>query len=290
MIEVGMYTTTPIIGPDRGGPEQFIIIIIIEVFPSPLTLFGQWSTSPPMKEPNESSNHHFLLASAQQPTLHSPCQDCSTYRPRRGQSSPPSRWLVTTARWSWCATFSFVYPSRPTWCLPTIVCMLRTASSDECTTIVPGERIGSLRLRVLFSGYRTERGSGGTWSWPRSWVLALPLAAVLSAPDVVASLAAHHLLVLWCQIIWESMTKFNPNSYRFNKLMVIVGFSVYRTNLIVECFLGSVSLYRDELGHRGANLVVEDMLELVCMGGDLSYWASTLCFGRTTFSLPSFLL
>lgn len=67
------------------------------------------------------------------------------------------------------------------------------------------------------------------------------------------------------------MTKFNPNSYRFNKLMVIVGFSVYRTNLIVECFLGSVSLYRDELGHRGANLVVEDMLELVCMGGDLSY-------------------
>ncbi|KAL3816432.1 hypothetical protein ACHAXA_007368 [Cyclostephanos tholiformis] len=57
---------------------------------------------------------------------------------------------------------------------------------------------------------------------------ALPLAAVLSAPDV---------------------------------LMVIVGFSVYRTNLIVECFLGSVSLYRDELGHRGANLVVEDMLD-----------------------------
>ncbi len=56
------------------------------------------------------------------------------------------------------------------------------------------------------------------------------------------------------------MTKFNPNSHRYVTLLVFVGFSVYRMNLLVEWFLGSVSLYLDGLGRWGGHSVMEDVL------------------------------
>ena len=133
--------------------------------------------------------------------------------------------------------------------------------------------------------------SGSDDAWFKGYVmlasiigLLLPLVTVLIAPCEVASLAAPHLFVLWCQIIGESMTKFNPNCHRLVTLMVIVGFSAYRMNLVVEWFLGSVSLYRDVLGRRGNHIIVvmEDMVELgygwglVLSGLNLLFWTYNL--------------
>jgi len=79
------------------------------------------------------------------------------------------------------------------------------------------------------------------------------------------------------------MTKYNPNSHRLVTLMVIVGFSVCRMNLVVEWFLGSVSSYRDVLGRRGDHIVVmEDMVGLgygwglVLSGLNLLFWTYNL--------------
>ena len=77
--------------------------------------------------------------------------------------------------------------------------------------------------------------------------LILPLIAIFYAPREVAVLAAPHLFVLWAQIIGESIVMFNPNVHRFIALLVPLGFSVYRLNLLVEWFLGSVELYKDTI-------------------------------------------
>ena len=72
--------------------------------------------------------------------------------------------------------------------------------------------------------------------------LLLPLLTIFYGLSEVAVLAAPHLFVLWCQIIGESIVMFNPNVHRFITLLVPVGFSVYRMNLLVEWYLSSVAL------------------------------------------------
>jgi len=92
--------------------------------------------------------------------------------------------------------------------------------------------------------------SGSDDKWFKKYIgiaamvgLVAPLITILCAPRQVAVLAAPHLFVLWCQIIGESIVMFNPNVHRFITLLVPIGFSVYRLNLLAEWFLGSVSLF-----------------------------------------------
>ena len=92
--------------------------------------------------------------------------------------------------------------------------------------------------------------SGSDDQWFKKYIglaamvgLVAPLITILCAPRQVSVLAAPHLFVLWCQIIGESIVMFNPNVHRFITLLVPLGFSVYRLNLLAEWFLGSVSLF-----------------------------------------------
>ena len=92
--------------------------------------------------------------------------------------------------------------------------------------------------------------SGSDDQWFKKYIglaamvgLVAPLITILCAPRQVSVLAAPHLFVLWCQIIGESIVMFNPNVHRFITLLVPIGFSVYRLNLLAEWFLGSVSLF-----------------------------------------------
>jgi len=74
--------------------------------------------------------------------------------------------------------------------------------------------------------------------------LILPLLTVVYMPvREVAVLAVPPLFVLWCQIIGESVVMFKPNVHRFITLLVPVGFSAYRMNLLIEWFRSSVALY-----------------------------------------------
>lgn len=73
--------------------------------------------------------------------------------------------------------------------------------------------------------------------------LILPFITIVTAWDnEVATLAMPHLFVLVCQIVGESMTKYNPNVHRYITLLMILGFSIYRLSLLLEWFTGSVSL------------------------------------------------
>jgi len=92
-------------------------------------------------------------------------------------------------------------------------------------------------------------GSDSPWFIQRYMPIAatfgviLPLFTfLLSSNKEVATLAVPHLFVLWCQIIGESTTMFNPNAHLFITLLLPLGFSIYRMNLLVEWFLASVSL------------------------------------------------
>jgi hypothetical protein len=130
--------------------------------------------------------------------------------------------------------------------------------------------------------------SGSDSAWFKRYMLlaatiglVMPLVTVARARREVASLAAPHLFVLCCQIIGESMTKFNTNSHRFVTLLVFVGFSVYRMNLLVEWFLGSVSLYWDGLRGWGGHSGMEDVLSghgwgLALSSLNLAFWTYNL--------------
>ena len=92
--------------------------------------------------------------------------------------------------------------------------------------------------------------SGSDATWFKKYMtlaatigLLLPLLTIISAPRQMAALAAPHLVLLWCQIIGEGMTMFNPNVHRYITLLVPLGFSAYRMNLLVEWFSSSFSLW-----------------------------------------------
>ncbi|KAL7532448.1 hypothetical protein ACHAWF_004137 [Thalassiosira exigua] len=94
--------------------------------------------------------------------------------------------------------------------------------------------------------------SGATDPWFQRYMffaafvgIVLPLIAIAKAPREVANLAVPHTFVLWIQIIGESVTMFNPRVHRYVTILVPIGFSIYRTTLVVEWLLGSLALYQD---------------------------------------------
>jgi len=107
------------------------------------------------------------------------------------------------------------------------------------------------------------------------------------APGQVSLLAARHMFVLWCQIIGESIVMFNPNVHRFITLLVPLGFSVYRLNLLVEWFLGSVSLFSES----GANYIsVGDAWWSVILSSlNLVFWTYNLFVALLLKITPEFL-
>lgn len=108
--------------------------------------------------------------------------------------------------------------------------------------------------------------------------LALPLITIIYATNrEVAALAVPHLFVLGCQIIGESMTKYNPNCHRYVTLLVILGFSIYRLHLLVEWFLGSVvSLYYREGHYNNELLLSEQGWGMVLSSINLVFWTYNL--------------
>mmetsp|Transcript_13851 Transcript_13851/g.20436 ORF Transcript_13851/g.20436 Transcript_13851/m.20436 type:complete len:263 (+) Transcript_13851:28-816(+) len=73
--------------------------------------------------------------------------------------------------------------------------------------------------------------------------IVLPLLTVIFSPNKeVVNLTIPHLLVLWCQIIGESVTMFNPYAHRFITLLLPIGFSIYRTRQLILWSQASFSL------------------------------------------------
>jgi len=132
--------------------------------------------------------------------------------------------------------------------------------------------------------------SGSDDGWFKKYVglaavigLLLPLLTIFYGPSEVAVLAAPHLFVLWCQIIGESIVMFNPNVHRFVCLLVPVGFSVYRMNLLVEWYLGSVPLMNADYASAGS------VWELVLSSINLIFWTYNLFVALLLKITPEFL-
>lgn len=136
-------------------------------------------------------------------------------------------------------------------------------------------------------------GSNETW-FQRYMIMAsiiglvLPLITIFCAPSEVALLAAPHLFVLWCQIIGESLVMFNQNVNRYIALLMPLGFSVYRMNILVDWFLGSVSLYADVSGI-GEDIPTGYALGLSLAGLNLVFWTYNLLVTLLLKITPEFL-
>ena len=113
--------------------------------------------------------------------------------------------------------------------------------------------------------------------------LLLPLLTIFYASSEVKVLAAPHLFVLWCQIIGESIVMFNPNVHRFITLLVPVGFSVYRMNLLVEWYLGSVALMNADYASAGS------IWGVVLSSINLIFWTYNLFVALLLKITPEFL-
>lgn len=114
--------------------------------------------------------------------------------------------------------------------------------------------------------------------------LVLPLVTVSKAPQDVARLAMPHLFVLWCQIVGESATVFNPYVHRYIATLNFVGFSVYRMNLLAEWFSGSVALYVESSGFFTARV-----WGLALSGLNLVFWTYNLFVMILLRILPEYL-
>mmetsp|Transcript_7594 Transcript_7594/g.13398 ORF Transcript_7594/g.13398 Transcript_7594/m.13398 type:complete len:238 (-) Transcript_7594:68-781(-) len=100
-----------------------------------------------------------------------------------------------------------------------------------------------------------------------------PLITIFCAPAEVGVLSAPSLFVLFCQIIGESIVFFNHHVHRFITILVPVGFSVYRINLLVEWFVRSVSMYNSAAM---GIIPVWYTLGLVISGLNLTFWSYNL--------------
>ena len=132
--------------------------------------------------------------------------------------------------------------------------------------------------------------SGSDDGWFKKYVglaavigLLLPLLTIGYGPSEVAVLAAPHLFVLWCQIIGESIVMFNPNVHRFITLLVPVGFSVYRMNLLIEWYLNSVALMNTDYGSAGS------IWGVVLSSINLIFWTYNLFVALLLKIAPEFL-
>jgi len=132
--------------------------------------------------------------------------------------------------------------------------------------------------------------SGSDDTWFKKYVglaavigLVLPLLTIFYGQSEVKVLAAPHLFVLWCQIIGESIVMFNPNVHRFITLLVPVGFSVYRMNLLVEWYLGSVSLMNADYASAGS------IWGVVLSSINLIFWTYNLFVALLLKITPEFL-
>eukprot|EP00978_Attheya_sp_CCMP212_P011105 scaffold27151_cov46-Attheya_sp.AAC.2 len=66
--------------------------------------------------------------------------------------------------------------------------------------------------------------------------LLLPLVTIFFGPKDLGLVSTPHVFVLWCQIIMETLTMEDPNVHNFIRLLVPIGFSVYRMrNLAIWC-------------------------------------------------------
>ena len=115
--------------------------------------------------------------------------------------------------------------------------------------------------------------------------LLLPILTIFYGSSEVAVLAAPHLFVLWCQIIGESIVMFNPNVHRFITLLVPVGFSVYRMNLLVEWYLSSVALM-NTADHASASSIIWGV---VLSSINLIFWTYNLFVALLLKISPEFL-
>merc|ERR1719183_2428491 len=113
--------------------------------------------------------------------------------------------------------------------------------------------------------------------------LLLPILTIFYASSEVKVLAAPHLFVLWCQIIGESIVMFNPNVHRFITLLVPVGFSVYRTNLLIEWYLNSVALMNADYASAGS------IWGVVLSSINLIFWTYNLFVALLLKISPEFL-
>jgi hypothetical protein len=75
----------------------------------------------------------------------------------------------------------------------------------------------------------------------------LPLLTVSLAPTEVADAAISHLLVLWTQIICETVAMHNPYVHRYIAFLIPMGFSVYRQSLLLDWFVASLASYSKSL-------------------------------------------
>jgi len=116
--------------------------------------------------------------------------------------------------------------------------------------------------------------------------LILPLVTVFYDPKEIAALGPH-LFVLWCQIIGESVTMFNPYVHRFITLLVPLGFSAYRMNILVEWFLGSASLFHGALPT--TDISVSHTWGLALSSLNLVFWTYNLFVTLLLLVTPEFL-
>jgi hypothetical protein len=66
--------------------------------------------------------------------------------------------------------------------------------------------------------------------------LLLPLVTIFFGPKDLGLVLTPHVFVLWCQIIMETLTMEDPKVHNFIRLLVPIGFSVYRMrNLAIWC-------------------------------------------------------
>merc|ERR1712151_423278 len=117
--------------------------------------------------------------------------------------------------------------------------------------------------------------------------LILPLITILVAPEDVAKLATPHLFVLWCQIIGESVTMFNPYAHRFVTLLLPIAFSVYRMSLLVEWVLWSISLLESITAIE--SMPIEYMWGLALASLNLLFWSYNLFVTLLLRITPEFL-
>merc|ERR1719183_2852182 len=170
---------------------------------------------------------------------------------------------------------------------PTYLCIVNQVRFNSNLLIRQRSKEHPHNISVVMSKFF----SGSDDIWFKKYVglaavigLLLPLLTIFYGSSEVKVLAAPHLFVLWCQIIGESIVMFNPSVHRFITLLVPVGFSAYRMNLLVEWYLDSVALM-NTADHASAGSIWGVVLSSI----NLIFWTYSLFVALLLKISPEFL-